>query len=135
MSGGRVRGELAEPLRSRLGEDEDGKLKAEAERGRILRGATRVKNRSKDFFHPPLALFFCFIFAFILVFVSRLIFFFFFFLLAMAAIPTARRPPAPSDGAFFVFFSFFPSLSSPPQRDGADKKGENIKKASVQRCK
>lgn len=116
-----VRGELAEPLCSRLGEDEDRKLKADATREEDFETIDKSKEKIQRlplFFHPP---FFCFIFAFFLVFVSRLIL----FLLAMAAIPTARRPPAPSDGAFFVFFL---SLSSPPQRDGADKKGEKSRR-------
>lgn len=114
-----VRGELAEPLCSRLGEDEDRKSKADATREEDFETSDKSKEeiqRLPLFFHPPFFFFFCFIFAFFfLVFVSRLIL----FLLAMAAIPTARRPPAPSDGAFFVFFL---SLSSPPQRDGAVKK-------------
>lgn len=114
-----VRGELAEPLCSRLGEDEDRKSKADATREEDFETSDKSKEKIQRlplFFHPP---FFALFLLFFLVFVSRLIL----FLLAMAAIPTARRPPAPSDGAFFVFFL---SLSSPPQRDGADKKrGKN----------
>lgn len=120
MSGGRVRGELAAPLRSRLGEDEDGKLKAEARARENFERSDESKEQIQRLLSSSPHSLFCFIFAFILVFVSRLIFF---FLLAMAAIPTARRPPAPSDGAFFVFF--FPPRFHPHHKGmGLIKKGK-----------